>query len=101
MKIEIEIDDCYVKRNIWVFAGMEPVARRLSGKEWEVKVESCVRCGLCCAAIRENHPLGTPNGCMHLHEHMCGLGIFRPHGCAIADGWQVGVETCSVTWKIV
>lgn len=105
MKIEIEVDDRYSERNLWVFAGLEPVARRRAGGEWEVKVQPCSRCGECCAAIREDHPLGTEDGCRHLHQSrtdiVCGLGIFRPHGCAIADGSQVGVETCSVKWETV
>jgi len=105
MRIAVDVPDCYVKRNIWVFAGMEPVARRRAGGEWEVKVEQCSRCGQCCEAIREDHPLGTPDGCRFLKrspgEQMCGLTIFRPHGCAIADGHQIGVETCAVRWETV
>ena len=102
MKIEIEIDDRYVKRNLYVFAGLEPVARRRNGV-WEVKTEICSRCGQCCLAIDEHHPLGTPDGCKHLlrrpaGEQMCGLTIFRPFGCAIADGT---VEGCTVRWEPV
>jgi hypothetical protein len=103
MRVTIDIPDRYVKRNLYVFAGLEPVARSRVHRGvrglWEVKTAGCRQCGKCCAAIREDHPLGSPTGCIHLDGHMCGLGIFRPHGCAIADGWQVGVEDCSVKWE--
>ena len=105
MKIRIEIDDKYIKRNLYVFAGLEPVARRRKAG-WEVKVADCSRCGKCCEAIRQDHPLGTKTGCRHLQrspgEQMCGLNIFRPYGCAIADGnTSMGVETCTVRWQVV
>ena len=101
MKIEIEINDKYIKRNLYVFAGLEPVARKRKDG-WEIKVSDCSRCGKCCEAIRENHPLGTPTGCMHLvkspGEQLCGLGIFRPYGCAIAE--MDCIEECTVRWEI-
>jgi hypothetical protein len=102
MDIQLTIPDDYAKRNVYVFAGMDPVARKQRGKEWEIKTKQCSRCGKCCLAIDERHPLGSPNGCVHLRrspgEQMCGLGIFRPHGCAIADGDRMNIGTCTVKW---
>lgn len=107
MKIEIEIPDDYIKRNLYIFAGLEPVARK-RGDYWEVKINKCNRCGECCKKITDSngHPFAGPDGCIHLQqtapdEHMCGLHIFRPHGCGIADGCQIGVEECTVKWQKV
>ena len=106
MKIEIDIDDKYESRNIWIFAGVEPVARRYLHKGyWEKKIESCSRCGKCCEKIKEDHPLGTKDGCRYLlhsgKEKLCGLGfpqvgLWRPHGCSIADRT---VPECSIRWS--
>lgn len=104
MKIELDIPDDYEGRNLYVFAGLDIVARNRQGKGWEIKVGNCSRCGLCCQSIDERHPLGTPDGCQHLRrspgEQLCNLGIFRPHGCAIADGGEaMGIEGCTVKWR--
>jgi hypothetical protein len=103
MQLTVNIPDRCAKRNLYVFAGLEPVARNrvYKGKRgpWEVKTADCSRCGKCCLAIREDHPLGTPDGCRYIErgpgEQLCGLGIFRPYGCAIADQT---VDGCSVKW---
>ena len=55
-------------------------------------------------AIREDHPLGTKNGCRYLDvdgvsEKLCTLGIFRPYGCAIAE--LSIIEDCTVKWERV
>ena len=100
MKIELEIDDKYKERHIHLFAGLEPVAR-LCGDGWEFKTGDCSRCGKCCASIDERHPLGTSTGCRHLkvsgNEYLCGLGIFRPYGCAIAE--MDTIKECTVRWE--
>jgi len=106
MKIEIEIDDKYIDRNIWVFAGVEPVARRYFHKKyWETKIQNCSQCGECCKMIKENHPFGTPDGCKYLvisgTQNLCGLGhpqmgLWRPHGCSIANSVVLG---CTVKWE--
>ena len=102
MKIAIDIPDRYIKRNLYVFAGLEPVLRRRQNG-WEIKTADCSRCGKCCMAIREDHPLGTPNGCRHIqksgNEYLCGLGIFRPYGCAIAE--MKAIKECTVRWEPV
>jgi hypothetical protein len=92
----------YKKRNFHLFAGLEPIIRREALKGfWEIKVNDCSRCGVCCRSIREDHPLGTENGCKHIkmsgNEHLCGLGIFRPYGCSIAE--IKALEECTVKWE--
>lgn len=98
----VEIDDKYLIHNIYIFAGSSPVMRRYRKTGiWERKVGECNRCGKCCKAIREDHPLGSKEGCRYLSdqgsEMLCGLEIFRPFGCAIAD--PEGIETCTVKWE--
>lgn len=98
-----DLPERYERSNIYLFAGLVPIARRLVGKEWEVKVKDCSRCGKCCERMtNEDHPIGGPDGCRFLRrspgEQMCGLEIYRPHGCAIANGERVGVDDCSVEW---
>ena len=104
MEIKLNIPERFEKRNLYLFAGLEPVLRyRQQNGYWEVKVADCSRCGKCCRAIREDHPLGTENGCRHLQESgnewLCGLTIFRPYGCAIAE--MEAIEDCTVKWKRV
>jgi len=103
MKIEIDINDKYIGRDLWVFAGMVPVARKLQSiGVWQVKTKSCRRCGKCCMAINEKHPLGTKTGCRYLQdcgsEFLCGLGYFRPFGCAAADNT---IDECGVIWTSI
>jgi hypothetical protein len=94
----------YKKRNFHIFAGLEPIVRRNAALgKWEIKVSDCSRCGTCCKLIRENHPLGTENGCKHIsmsgNEQLCGLGIFRPYGCAIAE--IDSIKECTVKWEFL
>ena len=106
MKIEIEIDDKYSERNLYVFAANDPVARRkVQNGYWEVKVAECSRCGKCCASIKGDHPFKVGEGCVHLFdsgsEQLCGIGFpnigwWRPHGCAVSD--PTWIESCTVRW---
>ena len=109
MKIEIEVDDKYEGRNLYIFAGVEPVAKKLvRDGYWQVKIKECIRCGKCCERIKEDHALkGTKDGCKYLlysgKESLCGLGypqvgLWRPHGCSIADNT---IPECSVEWMKV
>jgi hypothetical protein len=106
MKIEIEIPDKYAERNIYVFAGIEVVAKKEIGKYWEVKVESCSMCGKCCMDLPPNHPLGlTDDGhCVHLTKekegvYICGMRLHRPLGCCITDPtWR---EDCSIKHEVI
>ena len=101
MKVEIDINDKYAIRDIWVFAGMEPVARKYKHNGyWEIKVSECSRCGECCKQIRESHPLGTENGCKHLldqgSEYLCEMAYYRPFGCAVGE---LPLDSCTVKWE--
>ena len=91
------------ERNLYLFAGLEPVMRyRHKTGIWEIKTEDCSRCGKCCKLITKKHVFATENGCKHLtmsgNEYLCGLGIFRPHGCSIAE---IDTVNCSVVWEPV
>ena len=98
------LESKYKDRNIYIFAGLEPIVRyRQKDKVWEFKTSDCVRCGKCCSAIRSDHPLGKESGeigCRYLDdqgtEMLCGLGIFRPYGCAIAE--METIKDCKVKW---
>jgi hypothetical protein len=52
LKIEIEIPDEYEERDIFIFAGIDIVARRFKRIEkWEIKTIQCSRCGKCCKTM--------------------------------------------------
>lgn len=103
MKIDIEIDDKYNVRNLYIFGGMEPIARkRRNNAFWEIKISDCSKCGKCCKIMtNEDHPFGSKEGCIYLRdnigEYLCGLGIFRPYCCAISEMKQI--EECTVKWQ--
>lgn len=102
MKIEIDIPDKYKERNFWVFAGIEPVARkRFDSDIWEVKVVECSRCGACC--LQYNPLTGKKSGpCEYLSksgsEYVCGLTYARPFNCCTGEGHKMGLD-CTVEWK--
>jgi len=103
MKIELEIPDQYAKTNLYVFAGMTPIARK-RGDKWEIKTAECSRCGDCCLLMSpQNHPFGTDHGCRYLKidkyggQNICSLGIFRPYCCAISDQ-MADTPNCTVRW---
>jgi hypothetical protein len=104
MKIEIEIPDEYEKRDIFVFAGIDIVARKFKSiNKWEIKEKNCKRCGKCCLKMTgKSFPFSSPNGCKHLidsgNEKLCGLSYFRPNGCAVAE---MNIKDCSVRWKFI
>jgi len=106
--VEISIPEGFEKRNIWVFAGMDPIQRFLQHKGfWEVKTDACVRCGKCCEAIGRDHPIEKfigvgQNGCLALErqgrEKLCGLGVFRPMRCSVG---QNDFVKCKVKWASI
>jgi hypothetical protein len=92
LKIEIEIPDRYKDRNLWIFAGIEPVAYRAYKKGWKIKISDCSICGKCCMKLdNDRFPFQVLNGvCEHLEKrpgkderYLCRLNIFRPFGCGI------------------
>ena len=90
LKIEIEIPDKYAERHIFIFAGMEPVAKKPFGESWYLKISNCSMCGKCCSNLREGHPFKVVNGvCEHLRESGgeigCALGSARPFSCSVGE----------------
>jgi hypothetical protein len=104
LRIEIEIPNEYEERDIFIFAGIDIVARRFKNVgSWEVKEEKCSRCGKCCSMMTgKSFPFSTERGCRYLMksgpEHLCGLSYFRPNGCAVAEK---DLPECTVRWKTV
>lgn len=104
MKIEIEIPDRYKKRNLYLFAGLEPIWRYLQSNRYEeIKSIICSKCGKCCESLSERHRFYSENGCIHLlhspGQQLCGLDILRPHDCSKADGLHMGITDCTVRWE--
>jgi len=90
MKITLDLPDWTDERNIRVFAGIEPVARRLKDGHWEIKTARCSQCGACCSNLGSGHPFPTiDRQCIYLtpepgkdnDKWLCGLGFSRPFGC--------------------
>jgi len=102
MKVEVEIPDQYEGRDIWIFAGIEPIFRRYWHRGfWERKVSQCSRCGTCCKSIKEPHPLALKEGgCKHLldqqSEFLCGMSYFRPFCCCVGE---LDLKQCTVKWE--
>jgi hypothetical protein len=103
MKILIDIPDRYEGRNLFVFAGMDLVARRYCKKPWEIKISDCAMCGKCCQNLNnDKFPFKIINGvCEHLEHrpgkrYLCKLDVRRPFGCAIHINENVG---CAVRFK--
>jgi hypothetical protein len=104
LKIEIEIPDKYEERDIFIFAGIDIVARRFKiSNKWEVKKRQCSRCGKCCSTMTgKTFPFSSPNGCKYLmesgNEYLCGLSYYRPNGCAVAE---LDLKECTVEWEFI
>ena len=109
MKIELEIPDDIVEdfkeRSLYLFAGMEMVAKKYRGdKEWSIKTKRCSQCGKCCQYLKKEHIFPVVDGrCVYLTQpegygglYFCGLGVNRPFNCAISD---TNAEYCSVKYE--
>lgn len=108
MKIEFEISDKYKDNNLRLFAGIVPVAEKLRGGNWFVKVGECNMCGLCCMNLRaDRHPFPVIDGqCIHLKKrpgnnprYECFLRINRPFGCCV--GIPINIPECTVKYAEV
>lgn len=90
MKIELELPDWVSERHLYILAGIELVAFKNVGENWQVKVGRCSLCGKCCARG------GVP--CQHLEkvgdEVRCGLGIKRPLNCSMS-ALPLRIEGCT------
>jgi len=100
MKISLKVPDWVEERNLYLFAGIETVARRLAcNRFWEVKIDRCSSCGKCCENV--NSPFGDVGRCSMLKqvgkETECIMGVHRPHGCGVTEPYNV--KECTVTWQ--
>lgn len=92
----------YPERDIFIFGGIECLIRKFKVREeWEVRVQECGRCGKCCAIMTgRSFPFSSDIGCVYLeesgNEKLCGLGYYRPNGCAVAEA---NVDDCKVVWE--
>ena len=108
MKIEVEIPDKYKDRNVWIFAGIEPVAFKLfDNQKWKVKTGDCSTCGKCCQNLdNDKWPFKIIDGvCEHLERrpgkkktYLCRLNINRPFGCCIG---LKKIPECTVEFEVV
>ena len=103
MKIILELPNWIKKRNIYILAGIEEVARKLTGQSWEIKKNRCSKCGECCQNVPPEWPHGEKDGnCKHLryegNEYLCGLGANRPFKCCVGDGDE---SYCNIRWEKV
>jgi len=105
-RIEIDIPEWAKDNNIYIMAGMNLLAYRFRGGPLMVKTEFCSMCGKCCSNINGKHPFLTVDGrCTYLVKEvgdndrwLCGLGGFRPHGCAVTTP---DAEYCTVRFEEV
>lgn len=93
MKITLDLPDWVDERNLRIFAGMEPVAIRRPGGQWQIKTSRCSQCGRCCTNLGPNHMFPLIHGqCIYLTKQPgkhnprwdCGLGLARPYACCAA-----------------
>lgn len=90
MKLEIEIPDKYIGKNIRVFAGIEEVAHKLINEDnWQIKIQSCSRCGKCCGDCEF---LVKDGG----HQFRCDKGFKIPFECVSSDGF---IPECTIIWR--
>jgi hypothetical protein len=104
-KVTIPLPDWVDEKHLRVFAGIELVAIKEHGQEWEIKDERCNYCGKCCMNMEPHTPFATVEGrCMYLKlestdRYVCSLNADRPFGCCASE--PMGREYCCVTRRIV
>lgn len=94
-KIELVLPEWTAEKDIYIFAGIELVAKSTNGK-FILKTKRCNFCGKCCMNIKDIS-LYTKFGfrdektgnCKYLikngDKYECGIGIMRPFECSIAS----------------
>lgn len=100
MRIGIELPDWVEERNVYIFAGIEQVARKLKGQPLEVKIARCGLCGKCCGNckdLEERQGYKQPNNKWAV---MCKLSEARPFNCCTSDGVGM-VKECFIEWEKV
>jgi len=78
VKVELDLPEWTNERHLYLMAGIELVAYKHHGEDWKMKVSRCSMCGKCCE--QTNHG----EGCEHLKDNMCSLGVKRPWVCCIS-----------------
>ena len=101
----MDLPDRANERNVYVMAGIELVARRMYGQEWQVKSVGCNLCGKCCQNLSDDqpYPIEVVDGqCIHLQKEpgdndqwVCALGLQRPFGCSVGEP---ETDYCSIEW---
>ena len=91
----------YEKRNIYVFAGLQLVGKRIRGIWYKLEVP-CNMCGECCKRTPKNWWLGRSDKgwCKYLEsyensKYICKADI--PFGCVNGD--YEGEEWCCIKWQ--
>jgi len=100
VKITFEIPDWAVPliedgRDVYLYAGIEPIARKLPGQPVETKINQCALCGKCCGTcpdLEERQGYKQPNGEWAM---MCKWNEARPHSCSKGNGTK---GECSIVW---
>jgi hypothetical protein len=83
------------KRNLWLFAGIEPIAFfKQENQKWYIKIKKCSMCGKCCI----DADVFNEGICQYLKDKVCSLGMKRPFNCCVEDG-QNYIAECSVRYK--
>lgn len=102
MKVEIDLPNWVEKRTIYIFAGIEVIAKKLHEQPWQIKTERCSYCGKCCMNVPDNWSMGKnkeTGHCAHLifraNQWLCGLKANCPFSCCTEDGG----DDCSIKWE--
>ena len=100
MKITFVIPDWAIplvkERHLRLFAGLDPIARKMVGKQPESKMSPCALCGKCCVGcedLKERQGYKQPTGEWAI---MCERNEDRPQSCANSDGFP---EDCQIVWE--
>ena len=106
MRIELDLPDWVENKNIYVFANFELAARKITGKEWEVKIGRCNHCGECCKHYYDRKgvlPTTKKGGCKNLEQRADGWWCKTriPISCLVSNLNPKADYPCSVKWKTI
>lgn len=116
MFVKVELPDFPEddRRALRFMSGIEERARKLPGKDWEVKTSQCNMCGKCCTKVPDEWKYGkdpVTGHCSHLVYNegwdngdtqlgwLCDFGAARPLSCSTGD--DAGEDYCSVKWDFM
>jgi hypothetical protein len=106
MRVLIDLPDWVDERHIYIFAGVELAAQKLSFNNfWQIKDTRCNQCGKCCMNFKNiKHYYPVVNGrCVHLQErgdgkYNCGILIHRSSACGIDPSHHIKRGECCITY---